>query len=88
MNIISKSIKEFLLYLLIICLLTALIVTVIYKFDKKDQEASLKKYNNGICPQCQTEWHFKQKTESFCNRSYIYECENGHIIEFGKLPEN
>ena len=48
--------------------------------DEAEQEEA---YNNGVCKQCDTEWHFKDAG----NDKYIYECENGHIIELDELPE-
>lgn len=74
--------KEFLRGLFVIILIFAMIVGVIigYAFyEKKDAE---QKYNNGICPICETEFHLIN-VEHYRNggNHYFYACENEHVID-------
>lgn len=52
-------------------------------FAERDYEA--KKWNNGICPHCNTEWHFQSATREKSSTTYFYTCENGHILETNNL---
>lgn len=60
-----------------------------YKNDLKELEYELKAerqeyieaWNDGVCPKCKTEWHYKEAVGHSNWTSYIYECEQGHIVE-------
>ena len=52
-------------------------------FAERDFEA--KKWNNGICPHCNTEWHFQSAARDKSVTTYFYTCENGHILETRNL---
>ena len=52
-----------------------------------DMKEANKKYNNGICPKCGTEFHLVSVTHMKNNGNYYYyACENDHVIECQCLP--
>lgn len=52
-------------------------------FIERDYEE--KKWNNGICTHCNTEWHFQSAARGRSSTTYFYTCENGHILETNNL---
>ena len=68
--------------MLIIALVIGFGITSI-AFAERDYEA--KKWNNGICTRCNTEWHFQSATREKSSTMYFYTCENGHILETRNL---
>ena len=47
----------------------------------KYREYEEEKWNNGICPICNTEYHFQSVAKGRSSTTYYYVCENGHIFE-------
>lgn len=45
-----------------------------------------KKWNHGVCTECNTPWHYKESVGHRYDTTYIYECECGeHHIELQEL---
>ena len=40
-----------------------------------------KRWNNGVCTICNTEYHFQSAAKGKSSTTYYYVCENGHIFE-------
>lgn len=87
-----KNIWKYDLYYISICILI-LFLLLISNFlvfgdtDKSDKDA-IKQYNNGICKKCNTKWHYKDAYyRGTVGSRYVFECENGHLVELTKLPE-
>ena len=40
-----------------------------------------KRWNNGICAECGTEYHFQSAAKGKSSTTYYYICNNGHIFE-------
>jgi len=47
----------------------------------KNAENQRQKWNNGICAECGTPWHFQTATGRNNSKTYYYVCENEHILE-------
>jgi hypothetical protein len=47
----------------------------------KDAEIQRQKWNNGICAECGTSWHFQGASGRNSSKHYYYVCENEHILE-------
>ena len=45
-------------------------------------------YNNGICRECGTHYTLIDVECGKCTKEYIYQCENGHIIESNHIFED
>ena len=55
----------------------ALIVSLGYCANQKQNDS----YNNGICPICETPFHFVNVTyKIYRGYKYIYACDNEHVI--------
>lgn len=63
---------------LIIALIIGFGITGIMFMERDCEE---KKWNNGICTHCNTEWHFQSATRSKSSTTYFYTCENGHTLK-------
>ena len=68
--------------MLIIALVIGFGITGIVYAERNYEE---KKWNNGICTHCNTEWHFQSATRGKSSTTYFYTCENGHILETDNL---
>lgn len=47
----------------------------------RNVETQEQKWNNGICTECGTPWHFQTATGRNNSKRYYYVCENEHILE-------
>ena len=45
------------------------------------REYEEKRWNNGICTECGTKWHFQSAAKGGSTTTYYYICDNGHIFE-------
>ena len=45
------------------------------------REYEEERWNNGICMECGTKYHFQSAAREKSSTTYYYVCENGHIFE-------
>ena len=67
-------------------IITAIIISLVVGFGfvflmNKYREHEEKRWNNGVCPICNTEYHFQSAAKGRSSTTYYYVCENGHIFE-------
>lgn len=66
--------------------ITAIIISLAVGFGfiffmNKHCKHEEKRWNNGFCTTCNTEWHFQSASKYRSSTTYYYTCENGHIFE-------
>ena len=66
--------------------ITAIVISLIVGFGfvflmNEYREYEEKRWNNGICTICNTEYHFQSAAKGKSSTTYYYVCENGHIFE-------
>ena len=66
----------------IIAIIISLVVGFGFIFCMKEyREHEEKKWNNGFCTACNTEWHFQSAAKGKNSTIYYYVCDNGHIFK-------
>ena len=74
------------IYVVVILLLCCAGIFILVIKLKTYENPEDKKWNHGVCAECNTPWHYKESVGHQHNTTYIYECECGeHHIEMNKL---
>lgn len=73
--------KELFATIIALCVLLALIIGLGCCVNQKQNEKQNDSYNNGICPICETPFHFVNVTyKTYSGYQYVYACDNEHVI--------